>query len=248
MLVELDPQTWARQQFGSCQFGDSRRTARVVKMAARFAERPDGGTGSQTENGDDLKAAYRLFDNDAVSFEQLIEPHCQATKQAARGVVLIANDTTECDFRRRTITGLGPTGNGSGRGFWLYSALMMRREDGEVIGLAAQKLFHRKPRPKKENSTKKLKRPRESQVWGEVVELVGPSPEEAYFIQVCDRGADNFEFYCWLRESRCGWVVRATHAGRWVQTCDDPSRRLKLGVFFAEQPVLSEYDLGSAHQ
>ncbi len=50
--------------------------------------------------------------------------------------------------------------------------------------MATQKLFHRRPRPKGENSTKKLKRARESQVWGEVVELVGPSPEGAYFILV----------------------------------------------------------------
>ncbi len=74
-------------------------TSRLVKMAARFAERPDGGTGAQTENWDDLKAAYRFLDNDAISLEALIEPHCHATREAARGVVLIANDTTECDFR-----------------------------------------------------------------------------------------------------------------------------------------------------
>ena len=75
------------------------------------------------------------------------------------GRYLLLDDTTEVEFGiRREISGLGPTGNGGGRGFLLHSALMVSAEGEEIFGLAGQKIWYRKPAPKKENTTKLVQR------------------------------------------------------------------------------------------
>lgn len=98
MALFLDTDQWARQQFGSCDFGDVRRTRRLVKFAAQVAGEPDASTPGQTEKWADLKAAYRLIDNDKVPFDAIASPHWQATRQQTTGTDLIACDTTEVNF------------------------------------------------------------------------------------------------------------------------------------------------------
>lgn len=75
MVLELDVDRWAKQQFGSCDLGDVRRSARAVIRAAQFAANPSGSTPEQTETWSDCKAAYRLFDSSDVTFEGLATPH-----------------------------------------------------------------------------------------------------------------------------------------------------------------------------
>jgi len=67
MAVILETQEWAKQQFGTCDLGDVRRTRRLVQFAAQVAAAPDSSTPRQTEKWCDLKAAYRLIDNERVT-------------------------------------------------------------------------------------------------------------------------------------------------------------------------------------
>lgn len=151
--INLEPAVWAEENFGTCELGDARRTRRAVQVAQQMAEHPQGSTPDQTENWGDLKAVYRLFAEADVTFEALAEPHWQATRRRARGVVLLIGDTMETDFGiHREIAGLGPTGDGRGRGFFLQSSLLVDAKSQEILGLAGQELFYRKAAPKKENS------------------------------------------------------------------------------------------------
>ena len=68
MTVELNVETWAKEQFGTCELGDARRTARAVKMAAQFAAHPSGSTPEQTESWSDCKAAYNLLNSEEATF------------------------------------------------------------------------------------------------------------------------------------------------------------------------------------
>jgi hypothetical protein len=109
--VTVNISEWAAKNFGTCDLGDVRRTRRAVKVAQQMAEHPDGSTPDQMECWKDLKAAYRLFDCEDVSFAALAEPHWQRTRSVARGVVLLIGDTTEINLPLwRDISGLGPTG------------------------------------------------------------------------------------------------------------------------------------------
>ncbi|MEZ6145416.1 MAG: hypothetical protein R3B91_08285 [Planctomycetaceae bacterium] len=76
-------------------------------LVERSASRQAGGSGGdmsrrqyprQTESWADCKAAYRLFDEDDVSFEALCEPHWQSTRCRTESTWLLIGDTTQVEF------------------------------------------------------------------------------------------------------------------------------------------------------
>jgi Transposase DNA-binding/Transposase Tn5 dimerisation domain len=239
----LDVAEWAEKQFGSCRLGNLLRSRRAVKAAMQFALSPDASTPDQIECWSDLKATYDLFDRDRVTFTALAEPHWLQTRSMATGTCLLINDTTETDFGiHRQVKGLGPTGDGDGRGFMLHSSLMVNANTCEVIGLAGQELFYRQPRKNpNENSYQRTQRARESEVWGRVIDLVGKPATGVKYLHVCDRGADNMEVFCHCQQQQCGWVIRATQLKRRGETPD--GRRVNLINWLAAQPVLGTYEL-----
>ena len=269
--LTLDVGEWAQENFGGCDLGDVRRTRRAVTVAQQMAEHPDGSTPDQAEEWSDLKAMYRLFDADEATFTALATPHWRRTRSLARGTVLLIGDTTETDFGiRRAVAGLGPTGDGYGLGFFLHSSMMVDAGRGEILGRAGQELFYRQPVPKDENSYQKLPRSRESEVWGRVVELVGPPAEGVRFVHVFDRGADNLDVFCHCRAQRTDGVIRAAQWHRVVEEADidvtdaattgtatnqvditsiaetnqrDSSTRLSLRAALAKQPLSGTYEL-----
>lgn len=240
----LDTQAWAKQCFESCQLGDVRRNKRLMKLATQLADRPDGSIPDQTETWGDCKAAYRLFDQEDVSFQAIIEPHCQQTREACEpgDVRLIINDTTEYDYTSlRTAKGLGPIGNGHCRGFFVHSALMLDDQSHRIEGLAAQEVFYRKVRKvskqKKIASRNSVRRQadRESAVWGRVFDRVGRPPEGVTWIHVCDRGADDIEVMWRALHNGCGFVIRAARLKRKILTPD--GRKLPLDEYLVELPT-----------
>ena len=240
--LNLGVAEWAEENFGNCDLGDARRTRRTVKVAQQMAEHPDGTTPTQCESWPDLKAAYRLFDCDDVTFSALAEPHWKQTRQQARGRVLVIGDTMATDFGKdRKIAELKPTKQGAGRGFLLHNSMMVDAGSGEIIGLAGQELFYQKPAPKNESASQRSKRPRESEVWGRVIDQIGPPPDEAQYVHVFDRGADNQEVFCHLVEQRSDWVIRAAQLHRVVY--DSGGNRTNLQKLLAQQPVLGTYEL-----
>lgn len=238
-MVLLETKEWAEVTFRECGLGDPRRTKRLIKLAVQAAARPDGSTPEQTESWGDCKAAYRLFDQDDVTFDEIVRPHCEQTRASCRpgDVKLIINDTTEVDFGyARRATGLGPTGNGFGHGFFLHSALMVDAADGRVDGLAGQMLFYRKPKPKRRTSknTRRRAADRESVVWGNLVDRVGRALEGVKWVHVDDRGADDFEVFCRIQGQGNSCVIRAARLNRWLLTPD--GRRVRLDALLKELP------------
>lgn len=213
--LELDAMKWAEQQFGQCNLGDARRTRRAVQFAAQVAADPDASTPVQAECWSDLKAAYRLIGEEDVTFAALASGHWNLTRDRDSGTYLILGDTTELDFGlSRDIQGVSPVACNWGRGFLLHSGLMIDAETEAVVGLAGQVIHHRKPASKTESSSQKLKRPRESDVWGQVVEQIGGPRGSARFIHVFDRGADNYEVFCRVIDCHGDFVIRAARLNR----------------------------------
>jgi hypothetical protein len=243
-LLTLDIGQWAEQQFGTCELGDQRRTKRMVKFATQAAAKPDAATPKQTERWGDCKAAYRLFDQEDVTFDAVIAPHCAVTRAVGPGTWLVINDTTEINFGYdRDLPGVGRVGStAEGRGFYLHTAMIAAADGHELVGLAAQDLY---ARPLKKvtrvSSARRKKLARETDVWGRVIDRVGPPPAEARFVHVCDRGADNFDVYCHLLEQRAGWVIRAAQLTRMVH--DDQGCERSLEQTLADQEVVGSYEL-----
>ena len=102
-------------------------------------------------------------------------PALARTRACGPGRFLVLGDTTELDFGiHRRVPDLAPTGNGGGYGFHLHAALVVGAEDERIIGLAGERVHYRKPAPEGENTSQRLKRDRESDVWGDVIDQVGP--------------------------------------------------------------------------
>ena len=242
--VVCHPQHWAQTQFGTVALGDRRRTRRLVTLAAQIAANPAGSLPDQTESWGDLKAAYRLLDRPEATFAALATPHWQLTRTAARPGerALILNDTTEIDFaRNRHITGLGPTGNGSGQGFLLHSGLMAAAATEAVYGLAGQLIHYRQPVRKGETRAQRLRRPRESDIWGALVDQIGPPPAGVNWVHVMDRGADHFEVLCHCQAQPADWVVRAKSLHRTMRTPD--GRTTTVQDYLATLPFAGTYEL-----
>jgi hypothetical protein len=242
MTVTMDAQAWAEEQFGQCDLKDQRRTRRLVKLASEVLCHPAGSLPEQTSDMADLKAAYRFFACGDVEFADIAGPHWEQTRRRSPGTYLVIEDTTELDFGiRRGIAGMGRTGNGGGWGFLLHSALLVGAESEDIFGLGAQKIRYRQPIPKKENTTQRLQRDRESELWGQVIDQVGPPPEGVRWIHVMDRGADNIEVYCHCREQRSGWVVRATQKARKVLVPSGAT--IPLNGYLDTLPLAGTYEL-----
>lgn len=214
---QADTRVWAREQFGTADLGDRRRTERLTLVAARMAADPSASIPGQMEGWAEAKAAYRLLDADGVTFEAVATPHWRRTRACGPGRFLVLGDTTELDFGiHRQVPDLAPTGNGGGYGFLLHTALIVGAEDERIVGLAGERVHYRKPAPEGESTGQRLKRDRESDVWGDVIDQVGTPTAATQWVHVLDRGADNFDVYCHCRQQRCDWVVRASMLHRKV--------------------------------
>jgi hypothetical protein len=194
-----DPAHWAEQQWSTADLGDARRTRRAVQLGAALASRPEASLPEQTGSWHELKAAYRLLNEPAVTYAALSEPHWQVTRQQATQAhtVLFVQDTSDLDFTaHRQTKDLGWIGNTGGRGFFLHSCLAVRPSAvPEILGLAAQKVWTRhEVRKGTETRAARARRPKESEVWAEMVETIGPAAPDQCWVSVSDRASDIFSF------------------------------------------------------
>lgn len=206
----LEPRQWAEATFGTAQLGDPRRVRRAVAIAEAMAREPGASLPTQLHDPAALEATYR-FVHSQVSYEALLQPHLQHTRQemGQEERVLLIQDTTEVDYQHHPKTsGLGPIGNGSHHGFLLQSVLAVVPESRQVLGLAHQEPFLRQPVPKGE--TKWQRAQRESQVWERSVRAVGHPPAGTQWIHVGDRASDMFPFLRACLDEGCDFVVRAS--------------------------------------
>ena len=198
------PAPWAQLEFGLASLGDPRRTKRLVNIATHLAAAPGGTLPQAFPHWAELKAAYRFFGQRGVSFERILAPHLERTRQTCRqpGEYLIIEDTTQLDYSGHPATaGLGVIGDGGGRGFELHSALAVRveswtlgqRPEGTVTGLFGQECRRPQPAPKGETRGERLRRPRKSQTWAAAFLSSGHRPAGSQWIYVADRESDFYE-------------------------------------------------------
>jgi len=80
--------------------GDARLNRRSKKVLKALASNVEASINGACDGWADTLAAYRFFDNTAVTPEKILEPHRAATERRMRAhpVVLVVQDTTELDF------------------------------------------------------------------------------------------------------------------------------------------------------
>lgn len=218
----LSPRAWAQRQFAGVAAGDQRRTRRLVSAATAMMRHPSASLPAQLQSLAALKATYNLLHQPDLTAAAVIRPHTAQTRRAAARCarVLLIQDGTYVDYTAHPKTrGLGPIGDGKGRGYLLHTVLAVVPEGRHLLGLAHHEPSLRHPAPKNERSWQRQQRERESQVWARAVAAVGAPPEGSQWIHVGDRGSDVFDFLEACGKHRCDFLVRANQERR-VRTPD----------------------------
>jgi hypothetical protein len=221
----IPPGQWAQREFGFAQLGDGRRNKRLVKIATNLSARPGGTLPQAFSDWAELKAAYRFFGQAGVTFERVIAPHLERTRQNCRqpGEYLLIEDTTLLDYSGHLAAQeLGVIGDGGGRGFELHSALAVRieswtleqRPEGVVVGLFDQQCRTPRPVATGETSGQRLSRPRKSQSWAAALKPAGRPPTGSQWIYVADREADFYEPLQLCQQHGVDFVIRSAHDRR----------------------------------
>jgi hypothetical protein len=240
----IPPAQWAQQEFGFAHLGDQRRNKRLMNIAANLAAHPGGTLPQAFPVWAELKGAYRFFGQRGVSFERVLAPHLERTRQACRqpGEYLLIEDTTLLDYSGHPATeDLGDIGDG-GRGFELHSTLAVRveawtleqRPEGSVVGLFGQQCFTPRPAPKGESRRQRLARPRKSRRWSAAFKEAGRPPNASQWIYVADRESDFYEPIQNCQRHGVDFIIRAYQDRRLA----DGAGHLRLAL--AQAPVLGQ--------
>lgn len=206
---------WAVETFGAAELGDPRRTDRLVKVAAALGENPSVSLPRSMRNWADTQGTYRFLSNEAINHEQIMMPHWIQTRSEGeqRSQMLLIGDITDVNLSSHKATkGLGPVGRGKkAQGFFVHSVLAIDAKDKQLLGCLGQEPFVREPAPEKETKAERKTRWRESLIWEQSIERIGPVPAGTQWIYVGDRGSDIFRF--WQRCQQLGYdfVTRVAH-------------------------------------
>jgi hypothetical protein len=199
------------------QLGHKRRTDRLVETARRISAHPGGSLPQKLADPAAYRATLRLMNHPDVTHQAVLQPHRQATltrAAGAAGTVLFLEDITELDYSNQmTLAAMGQIGNGGGWGYECHNALAVAAASGELLGLACQQLHSRARKPKGEGVAASRERlSRESLLWVKAARQIGPAPAGCHWVDVCDRGADTFEFL--EHEIRHGrhFVIRSSYS------------------------------------
>jgi hypothetical protein len=202
---------WVENEFRTLDLGDPRRVRRLKRIAADLLAQP--GVSIPRASGDwaGAKAAYRLFDNEALEPAAVLGAHRDAALGRARGqaVVLAVQDTTSLNFStHRHTRGLGPISNNSDKtiGLLLHTTLLLR-EDGQALGVLDALVLARDPAQFKAGAkgarNRKPAGQKESRKW---LQSATASAQAAaalagtLVINIGDREGDSYELFLHHRE------------------------------------------------
>jgi hypothetical protein len=207
--------------FDGARLGDPRRSHRLKETVRRLARHPDATLPQALGSDAALEGAYRLANNERVSFEELNAAHGEATAKRARkaGKVLAIHDTTTFEFRHADPRELGYLNTGKA-GFMAHYTLVVAA-DGTRRPLGVTHLepifrerapSKRKPKGwasrKRSGSETAKKADRESTRWYRGVASTDKSLNGCEVIHVADREADNYELLAQACQNGQRLVIR----------------------------------------
>lgn len=134
---------WIVNEMKTASLCDKRLNARLENILDQLGSRPTGSIPSACGGYAETAAAYRFFDNDRVTFDNVFQPHIDATRRRIeeQPVVIMVQDTTELDLTRpqQQVAGTGPMDGSSRRGMFMH-LLHALTPEGTPLGTAHDQL------------------------------------------------------------------------------------------------------------
>lgn len=242
---------WVVDEMQTVDLKDKRLDARLREVLSELGARPTASIPAACGGRAEMEAAYRLFDNDQVSFDNILQAHQEATRRRIAGqpVVVLAQDTTEIDLTRpeHQVLGAGPLDCGTRRGALLH-ALHAFTPDGTPLGTLHAAAWTRDealPRRQVLTHAERLATPLEEKESYRWVLALRQAREEAQrqaatqIVCVADSEADIYEVLAeGMHEPRSAdWIVRACQ-NRALQAEKSEEKAAYLREQLLVQPVL----------
>jgi len=213
---------WVVEEMKSADLDDKRLNVRLQEVLTALAERPTASIPAACGGHAETAAAYRFFDNAKATFERVLAPHCQRTREriASQAVVLLIQDTTELDFTRpeQSMEGAGFLDGSSRRGAFLHP-LIAFTTDGTPLGTCWAKAWTRDEpldETQQQYDQRRKHRPleeKESLRWLEGLQEareVAQAAPQTQCVCIGDSESDIYELFVEPRGERpVQWIVRA---------------------------------------
>lgn len=214
---------WVVEETQTLDLKDRRLDKRLCEVLAQLAAHPTASIPAACGGRAEMEAAYRLFDNDNVTFDNILQSHQEATRRriAEQPVVVLAQDTTEVDLTRpeQQVVGAGPLAEGNRWGAMLH-VLHAFTPDGTPLGTVHATAWMRDDAPPRRQTlthAQRLATPLEEKESYRWIVALRQAREEAQsrpqtrMVCVADSEADIYELMAeGMSEPRVvEWIVRA---------------------------------------
>jgi hypothetical protein len=239
----MEEENWAAKEFKEIELGDQRRKKRLIQLAEQRGKRPNASIAVSCENRAGMKAAYRLFDNEGVGAEAILEGHYQSSIERARKerIVLAVQDTTYLNYSHHPATiGLGYLQDLHMRGMLMHSTLLVTPER-TPLGLIDQQVWARKAEDFKVKGKQRARQrteEKESQKWLVSLEVTAHAQkqleEQTHLINVGDSEADVYDLLHKAIALQQDLLVRAAYD----RNVDHAEKRLR--AYLQNQDVAGE--------
>jgi hypothetical protein len=178
---------WVMNETKDVDLKDACLNDRCAQVLSQLSGHPTASIPAACGGYAEMTAAYRFFDNEKVRFDNVLQPHIDATRRrmAEQSVVILVQDTTQIDLTRpqQQVTGAGPVDGGARRGLFLHP-LHAFSPDGTSLGTVHANVWTREDGPAATKSAKSERlrlqqtpiEQKESQRW---IDMMRQSREEA---------------------------------------------------------------------
>ena len=248
-----ETEAWATEEFGDANLGNKLRTARLVQMASRAAEKPAGTLPEVFSSQAELEGSYRFVESVHVDHQAVASAthRCTARRSAEEDFVYVPVDGSNITVPWASGTEhFGPVGTSGQRvrGIEVMSAEAVTPQ-GTPLGLCGQQWWVR-PNNKDESKKKKSKpRPlhkKETQHWLKCInqseqafESEGVTTLRWYQL---DAGGDFREMLQWAATTDQLVTIRAAQDRRLMDSEESTEIRY-LWETLEAAPVLGTYEL-----
>ena len=223
--------TWVDEELAEGQLPDKRLNKRLRHVLALLGSAVGQTIPRACQDWANTKAAYRFFSNRRVNEHAILKGHFDATRHrvsAAKGRILVLQDTTEFTFQREKTDAIGITKvvyNGKDKanrprlhtlcGLLMHSSLAVTTQ-GVPLGLTAIKFWTRDKfkgtaaLKRKINPTRMPIEKKESYRWLENLrQSIALLDEPERCVHIGDRESDIYELFCTAAELNTSFLVRA---------------------------------------
>lgn len=228
--------SWATEEVKTADLGDVRLNRRLGNLLEMLIRKPMESIPALSKSWGETKAAYRFFDNKAVSWEKILQPHKAAVieRMKKEAIVLLPQDTTDLDYTSKPETeGLGKLCYERQQGLYLHPTLAVTPER-VCLGVVNAQILVRESLGKNQRQEALPLDKKESIRWlngyRAAQELSRQLPDTK-LVSIADREGDIYEIFVEAskeqEDGQVEWIIRGNQDRRLV-TKDAKKKHEKL--------------------